>query len=168
VRARAAFLASLLLYAGAVLWAWSTFPDRVPVHWGGGGDVDRVVSRDRAVVELVVIGGALTLVLGGAAALVRRLPLGGINVPHKEFWSRPENRPELDRRLAADLWLVATATLLLLAVIVVEVGLVADDPDPRLGPLFWVALVVYLVVVLGLAVHGAVRRYRPVGAGGGP
>jgi Protein of unknown function (DUF1648) len=47
VKARAAFLLSLLLYAGVVLWAWNTFPDRVPVHWGGGGDADRVVSRDR-------------------------------------------------------------------------------------------------------------------------
>ena len=161
MKARVAFLVSLLLYAGVVIWAWSTFPDRVPVHWGGGGDADRVVSRDRAVVELVVIGGVLALLLGGAAALVTRLPMSLINVPHKEYWSRPENRPELHRRLATDLYAIATATLLLLTVIVVQVGLVADDPDPRLGPLFWVAFVLYLVLVVGIAANSALRRYRP-------
>ncbi len=161
MKARAAFLLSLLLYAGVVLWAWNTFPNRVPVHWGGGGDADRVVSRDRAVVELVVIGVGMALVLGGAAALVTRLPMSWINVPHKEYWSRPENRPELHRRLAGDLWPIATATLLLLTVIVVQVELVADDPDPRLGPLFWVAFAVYLVLVLGIAGNSALRRYRP-------
>lgn len=166
MRSRAAFLASVLLYAGVVLWAWNVFPDRVPVHWRGGGGADRVVSRDRALVELVLIGGGLTLVLGGAAALVRRTPLSWVNVPHKEYWSRPENRLELHRRLATDLWLVAAATLVLLTVIVVQVGLVADDPDPRLGLLFWSAFVVYLLVVLGLAVNGAVRRYRPGGSEG--
>jgi uncharacterized membrane protein len=161
VRARAAFLLSLLLFAGAVVWAAIVLPDRVPVHWGSGGAADRVVSRDRAVAELVVIGAALALLLGGAAALVTRLPMSWINVPHKEYWSRPENRPELHRRLATDLWVIATATLLLLVVIVVQVVLVADDPDPRLGPLFWVAFVVYGVLVLGLAVNSALRRYRP-------
>jgi uncharacterized membrane protein len=58
VRARAVFLLSLLLFAGAVAWAASALPDRVPVHWGSGGEADRVVSRERAVVELVVIGMA--------------------------------------------------------------------------------------------------------------
>lgn len=159
--ARAAYVAATLLYAGVVLWAWSTFPERVPVHWGGGGDVDRVVSKGRALAELVVIGGVMSLLLGGAAVLVRRLPLAWINVPHKEFWTRPENRPVLHRRLATDLWLVATATLLLLTVLVVQVGLVADDPDPRLGPLFWVTFGVYLLLMVGYAVHSAVRRYRP-------
>lgn len=159
--ARTAFLATLLLYAGVVIWGWSTFPDRVPVHWGDGGDADRLVSRDRAVVELVVIGGALALLLGGAAALVARLPLSLVNVPHKEHWSRPENRPELNRRLGTDLYVIATATLLLLTVIAVQVGMVADDPDPRLGPLFWVAFVLYLVMVVGIAVNSALRRYRP-------
>ena len=163
MKARGAFLLSLLLYAGVVLWGWTTFPDRVPVHWGGGGDADRVVARERAVVELVVIGAAMALVLGGAAALVSRLPMSWINVPHKEHWSRPENRPELHRRLAGDLWPVATATLLLLSVVVVQVALVADDPDPRLGPLFWGAFAIYLVVVVGIAVNSALRRYRPQG-----
>jgi uncharacterized membrane protein len=161
VKARVAFLGSLLLYVGVVLWAWTTFPDLVPVHWGGGGDVDRAVSRERAVVELAVIGGVLALLLGGAAALVRRVPLSWINVPHKEHWSRQENRPELHRRLATDLWIIATATLLLLTVVVVQVGLVADDPDPRLGPLFWVSFVVYVMVVVALAVNSSIRRYRP-------
>jgi uncharacterized membrane protein len=54
VKARVAFVASLPLYAGVVLWAWTTFPDRVPVHWGGGGDADRVVSRDRAATLLLL------------------------------------------------------------------------------------------------------------------
>ena len=43
MKARVAFLVSLLLCTGVVLWAWNTFPDRVPVHWGGGGDADHVV-----------------------------------------------------------------------------------------------------------------------------
>jgi hypothetical protein len=93
--------------------------------------------------------------------VVARLPMSWVNVPHQESWSRPENRPELHRRLAGDLWPVATATLLLLTVLVVQVGLVADDPDPRLGPLFRVSFVAYLVVVLGIAVNSALRRYRP-------
>ncbi len=133
--ARVAFAVSLLLYVGAVLWGWATLPDRVPVHWGGWGD-DRVLARGRAVAELAAIGAVMSVLLGGGALLVHR-------------------------RFSTGLWVVGTATHVLLTVVVVQVALVADDPAPRLGPLFWVAFAAYLVVVVGSAATSALRRHGP-------
>lgn len=62
-------LLALLVLAGSVAYAWLTSPERVPVHWGPGGTVDRYGSRWEAF-------GVLPLIMLGAVALMYAIQRG--------------------------------------------------------------------------------------------
>lgn len=159
--ARSWFWAAALGYAAVLGWAWTVLPDRVPVHWSGSGGPDRVVGRDRAVLEFALLGGVTTAMFAGLAAWMRKVPLGLVNVPHKDHWSRTENQPELRRRVAADMWAFGAGMQAFLAVVVVQIVLVADEPEPRLGPVFVVALIAVVVLSVGYVLAASLWRYRP-------
>lgn len=70
--ARSWFLASVLVYAVVVGWAWSALPEGpVPLHFGADGTPDRFGSRDEALVSLGAgLGGWFWPALGGYLALM--------------------------------------------------------------------------------------------------
>lgn len=159
--ARSWFWAVTLVYAAVLVWAWTVLPDRVPVHWSGSDGPDRVVGRDRAVVEFGLVGAAMVLFFAALAGGMPRMPMTMVNVPHKEYWSREEHQPEVRRRLAADMWFFGAVVLGFLTLSVLQIVRVADAPEPRLGPLFWVAFVGVVVLSLGYASAATTWRYRP-------
>jgi hypothetical protein len=83
-----------------------------------------------------------------------------VNVPHKEYWSRPENEPRLRSLIAQDGWVCADLTLGLLIAVAGITIVQAHAPEPDLG-LSGIALVVlFVVLILGYLLR-ARRRYRP-------
>lgn len=62
-------LLALLVLTGSVLYAWLISPERVPVHWGPDGTVDRYGGKWEAF-------GVLPLVMLGAVALMYALQQG--------------------------------------------------------------------------------------------
>lgn len=159
--ARAAFWTAAGVFAAALGWAWSVLPERVPVHWSNSAGPDRVVERGRAVLEMGAIGLALMLLFAGLALWMPRMPWTLVNVPHKEYWQRPENRQRAVRMLAADSWGMGAACLAFLVVVLLQIVLAADDPDPRIGAPFWISFGIFTAGVLGYAVLGVRRRFRP-------
>lgn len=155
------FWLSVAAFVLALAWSAAVLPARVPVHFGATGEADRFTSRTQALVELGAIGLFVVLVFLGCEWLARRGSLTWVNVPHKNYWARPEHEPALRRMLADDIWVIGTATVLLLVALAVQLAMVAHDPAPRLGPAFWVSLGVYLAVVLGWSVRMVTHRYRP-------
>ncbi|PPK97936.1 uncharacterized protein DUF1648 [Kineococcus xinjiangensis] len=161
--ARAAFLAAALLYAAVVAVSAVVLPERVPVHFGPGGEADSYSSRAWAVTVDVVLGAALTALFAGLAAWMRRVPLDLVNVPHPEHWKTPERAPELRRRLRDDLYGIGAATLLLLAALTALVTRTAVSGSERLP---WGALVLVVVYLVGIGiwtVRTLTVRYRPAG-----
>ena len=155
------FWFSVAAFVAALAWSAAALPARVPVHFGATGEADRFTSRTQALVELGAIGLFVVLVFLGCERFARRGSLAWVNVPHKDYWTRPENEPTLRRMLADDMWVIGTATVLLLVALAVQVALVAHDPAPRLGPAFWVSLGVYVAVVVVWSVRMVTHRYRP-------
>jgi uncharacterized membrane protein len=160
VTARTLFLMLLGGFTVTLAYAWAVLPERVPVHFGASGAADRVVGRERAVVEIGLVGYGTAALLAGAATLVHRLPMTLFNTPHKEYWSRPENEPRLRALAARDLWVIAAFTMGLFIVVELITVAVADDPEPRLGSGTLLVLALYLVGLTGYLVWSR-RRYRP-------
>ncbi|MBK7721346.1 MAG: DUF1648 domain-containing protein [Austwickia sp.] len=143
-----------------LIWQWVTLPDRVPGQMGFGGAVTRWGTKTE---YLAVMAGGTAVVagiFGASGALLRRSPAGLLNVPHPEYWLRPQQRAELARRLGEDMAVLGAATVLLLLAGTLEIGYAAQHGGGFAYD--WLALVAYLGFVAWWAVRlASSARYRP-------
>lgn len=109
-------------------WAWTVLPpDGVAHHIGPGGI--RTGSRAGILWPLLILGPPLMLAVRGLIVLVVRKGDGtGLNYPHKDYWLAPGRRAGFLRRLLGEFDLLWGATLVLMAVSVVEVVRATEDP----------------------------------------
>lgn len=147
--ARGWFAAAAAAFAATWLWSLTRLPERVPLHFGGGGDPDRWGTRAEALWTTGLVGLGTAALFAGLVALVRRVPAHAINVPHPEHWKRPEHLPRLRELMADDMRLLGAWTLLLVAAVQVLVVRAAGLPEPRLDGWSWAVLGLYLAAVLG-------------------
>ena len=159
--ARHTYLATLVCFLLVLVCCAAAMPADVPLHFGGSGAADRWGSRTEAITTMTIVGGLLAVVLGGTAALVDRLPLASLNVPHKVWWTAtPEREQRMRAMMRTDLYALASATMLFLAVVVVAMTVAARSEDPALGPVFFVGLASYLVFVVAWTSWSLGTRYR--------
>jgi uncharacterized membrane protein len=157
-RARGWFLGATALYTAVWIWSYGRLPERVPIHFGGSGDPDRWSSRAGALWTTALLGLGMVLLFAGLAWLLRRVPPQSIDVPSADFWRRPENVGRLRDLVAADVWLLAASTLVLLTAVQFLVVRAAAMAEPRLDAWAVVVVALYLVgVVLGVLLR--LRRY---------
>lgn len=158
---RHTYLGTLVCFLLVLVGSAFAMPAEVPLHFGVTGDPDRWASRGEALMTMTTVGGLLALVMGGTAALVDRMPLAYLNAPHKDWWTAtPERERRMRRMMRTDLYTLASATMLLLSVVVLATALAARADDPALGPLFFVGLACYLVFVVAWTVWSLSTRYR--------
>ena len=154
MRYRPLFLASFAVAVALVVWVWWALPGgRIPTHFGPGGEPDGWGTRH--VPMAVMLGTVLGTggLLGWLAARSGTLSWGMVNVPRKDFWSRPENEPVARARLQEDMYLVGSWTLWLLAgvtlLVLVEVRRAVETGSAGTGGLL-VPLVACVVLVVGV------------------
>ncbi|MDP3891337.1 DUF1648 domain-containing protein [Nocardioides sp.] len=160
---RSGFLvASGLLYA--VTWAWGALvlPSRVPVHFDASGAADRVVGRGEALVAFGVLGAAVFALMLVMTRSTARMSFAWFNIPHKDWWTATEERRARARAMSGeDIAVLGGATMLLLVVVLAVTIGAAEREESRLGPVFLLALAVYLLGLAGFLAHMHLRRYRP-------
>lgn len=119
-------------------YAWTALPDGpVPTHWGAGDAPDGWQDRDAFILTFLAIGlGTAAVLFAFAWYFSRSTTLAGLNVPHREFWARPENLAEGRRKAVLTMNEITGMTLLLLAV--VPPGIVAATRDPGHELPWWV------------------------------
>src|SRR5664280_612640 len=150
-----------------LVWAVLQLPDKVATHFGPSGAADGWGTRAGYIAFDVIISAALVL---GLPMLVTGIVAGsgvGLNIPHKEYWLRPENRPLLRRRLTGDMLFIGGATGLLLSWVDIEVVHANTlAPPPMNGP-EGTAISRSAVAILGYTVWMATKRYAiPAAAAG--
>ena len=159
---RVAMALACAAYAGVLLVAAVPLPDRVPIHFGPGGEADRIVGRQEALVTFAGLGLGIAVLMVGLARWMRRAPLTMVNVPHKDWWTAPPAREaRLRARLETDLLGIGALTMVLLVVVQAVTVRAADDPDPSLDPVAVAATVGYVALLLAAVLWIATRRYRP-------
>lgn len=154
-----AVLAAFAAYAVALGVGGVVAPDRMPLHWGLGGEPDRLGSRTRWLVENGLLGVTLLLLAALALVIAARTPVRWLNVPDKKYWSRPENTPRLRRMLTEDLALIFAEIGWLFTAFLVVVVFQARRGDLDLGWGHAVGLLIVIVVLLGQSVYRMQRRY---------
>lgn len=161
--ARIIFGISVLAGVATVIVEFFVLPERVPLHFGGSGGVDRWGSRTEALVTSGALIGGLSLLFLVLAVVVPRTPESLLNIPErdKQWWlATPERRTELHRRIVSDLYLIGAATLFLIVGIEAVTIVQARETSPALGWSFWAMVSIYFVGVLGYTGYMIAVRYR--------
>lgn len=116
------FWGSAVFALGCVAYAWWQLPSgRIPIHFGANGEPDGWGTRTELVGVLAGVTGLLALFMGWLAARIDRLSWEMVNIPHKEYWGREENRPRALARGREDLHLVGAWTMWLMALVALMV-----------------------------------------------
>jgi len=150
-----------------LVWMVLPLPDKIATHFGPSGAADGWGTRAGYVAFDVIISAALVLGLPMLARLILAGSGVGLNIPHKEFWLRPENRPLLRGRLTGDMLFIGGATGLLLSWVDIEVVRANTLVPPAMGGTEWIPISLFVVAILGYTVWMATKRYAiPAGATG--
>lgn len=131
------------------LYSYFTLPPRVAVHFGRGGIPDAWSSTSIHVLLLLVIQTVLFLTLYFSPKLLLKTPPEWINIPHKDFWLKPENRERMRTIVSILMWRFGTALFLFFFILGI-LSLKANLAEPvRLDekPLFW-ALGIFGVYII--------------------
>lgn len=78
---------------------WPRLPAVMASHFDAAGNPDGAMPRGAFFTTIAFVCGATVLLplLGGL--LLRHMPAGAINVPHRDYWLAPERRAESIARL---------------------------------------------------------------------
>ncbi|RBY94160.1 hypothetical protein DQ244_02035 [Blastococcus sp. TBT05-19] len=157
------FAGAVALFAAAWGWAFVRLPERVPTHFGAGGEADAWSSRSAALWTFAALGLGTAALFAGLVRFLERIGVEHLTIPNPEHWKQPEHLGRLRRLLAEDMWWLGAATLVLLAVVQVLVVRAAGMDDPDLGPEGPVLIGLYAAVVIARTVWVVRRRYAVPG-----
>lgn len=146
---------------------YGVLPLRVASHFGASGVADGWMSRGAFGVTYIGTVVLMVALFGGISVLVRRLPIGLINLPHREYWLAAPRREETLRRLNVEMGWLGLETILLL-IVTFQLCLEANRNGTfRLSSAIWVALAVYLVAMTVWLVRLVLRYSQVPNAGEG-
>lgn len=113
---RIAFGISFIANIALALVSLVVLPDRVAVHFGRGGFPNGWAPGTVHSLTTLGIYTFLFFALYFAPRLTSGIPAKWVNLPHKDFWLAPENRPRAEARIARLMFQFGTAVFLFLFV----------------------------------------------------
>lgn len=145
-------------YAALVILDAGQLPERVAIHFGVGGRADGWADRQQAVMlsEILCVVPVVFLVL---AQLMRVLPSGAFNLPHRDYWLAPERRAETVAAISGQLmWMGCLMVLFLAGVYWLTIEANRLTP-PRLPMQSFLALLVAFLAATGIWTVLFLRRF---------
>ena len=154
------FAVTTVLAAAAVVIAAGLLPERVPTHFGAGGDADDWSSRTEAVTFLALLTLGMAGLFAALAWWMPRMSMEWVNVPDKQRWIEAGREGELRRRLREDALLFGASTnVLVLSTTIAMVQAASSGTDAL--PVWWFVVFagwLLLTTVHAVFIHRA--RYR--------
>jgi hypothetical protein len=123
------FLLFALALGGVLLATAGRLPPVVASHFDGAGIPNGWSSRSGYIVLILAIGILLPLGIVGLVQGVSRGGPGRLNIPAREYWTRPEHSDEAVRRVRSYMWWLG-AVLAGTALLMHAVVLAAHRSDP--------------------------------------
>ncbi len=147
---RALLMVLLAANLGVTAAGWVLLPDRVAVHFASDGRPDGWGSQRQQAAVMTVVHVLIFALLWSGPALVVRLPPRWVNLPHREYWLRPERKAQT-RKLLERLLGRFGSVLLLLHVIL---GVLVLRANLRRPPwlevrLLYIALAAFALYTVG-------------------
>ena len=140
---------------------WRELPERVATHFGPGGEPDDWMDRTSAAILLGGFQLVFPLLLLSVVRLLKWIPNGCINIPHREYWLAPERRESALAWLAGQMSGMAVLT----GALMVATSHLTFRANVRAGRLeefpFFVCLAIYLAGTFLLVIR-ILRRFGRV------
>lgn len=158
--ARLALAASVALFGALSVWLLIAGPPEVIGHFSANNGEPRFDPTPQFVAIMAVLVAFLVAMFASLGWLIRRAPIGVINIPNREQWNTPARRAILARRMGADLTLMGAASVLLVVGMMVlsTLGGLGEEPPG------WVSIVmtgVFLAVIAAITLGMLGKRYDP-------
>lgn len=87
-------------YAVLLALTYGSLPQRVATHFSGAGAPNGWMSRQGFLLFQAGMVAVMAAAFFGLPRLLARVPAKSINVPNREYWTRPDRLPELHAILA--------------------------------------------------------------------
>lgn len=125
-------VATVVVWLAALVWQVVVLPERVPIHFGSGGEPDGWSSKAGALAFSSLLPLTVFALIPLTSLLVLRAP-EFINGPNKEWWTATAPRlRRFERLVREDLWLIVVVTLALLVAMQVGIVIAVEAPGQRL------------------------------------
>ncbi|MET3862673.1 putative membrane protein [Dietzia sp. 2505] len=125
-------VATVVVWLAVLVWQVMVLPERVPTHFGAGGEPDGWSSKGGALAFSSLLPLTVFALIPLTSQLVLRAP-EFINGPNKEWWTATAPRlRRFERLVREDLWLIVVVTLALLVAMQVGIVIAAEAPGQRL------------------------------------
>ncbi len=161
---RSAYLTVFLLLGVFLLQAWYYYPllpQRVASHFSFSNTPDRWMDKSNYFVMLSALIVFLSGLFLGLASLLPRF-IRYSNIPNKEYWLHPERRESTVAYLRSVFLSIGILTLTFF-IVVMQLSYHANcQPVPRLSPLFFVYLVLYILAMMFVVVR-LIRHFNQIG-----
>lgn len=130
-------------------WAHSVLPDQVAIHFAANGEPDGWATKTTSSAIFASLYVGLFVLFWFTPHLIRQVPSGWLNLPHKAYWLSPEHRDEAARRMQQLTDAFGAMTFAFFA-IVGYLTVQAHQMEPvRLDEsIFLIALVAYLLATM--------------------
>lgn len=148
---------------GCLLLLHGDLPDRVPTHFDTAGNANGWSSREGFEFAIAGLSIVLLAVFGGLGALIERLPVQLVNLPHRDHWLAPERRRTTLASLRARLEVLGAATQALVLGIALHCAGASRAPAPASVLETWGLIGGYFAFVAGWLVALHRRFARPGG-----
>ncbi|MDN5723137.1 MAG: DUF1648 domain-containing protein [Corynebacterium sp.] len=133
-----------VVWLGVVVWQVMVLPERVPTHFGSGGEADGWSSKTGALAFSILLPLLVVFPMPLMSLMALKWPTS-INAPNRDWWTATGPRlRRFERLLREDLWLIAALTLALMTVVDVGIVFAAQSANGNLSSgLILVPLAVY-------------------------
>lgn len=139
----------------------SRLPPVVASHFDAGGAPNGWSSRPAYAVLLLVIGTLLPL---GVTLLIQRVTRNGpdrLNIPARDYWTRPEHAGEAVRRVRAHVWWLGCVMTLIAAAVHGSILAAHAHQPPRLSGSGIGIIIGSGLIGIGAWIAGFYRALRP-------
>ncbi len=129
------------------LYFYPKLPEKIATHFGISGVPDNFGNKKTALISNFAIFCLLNGMFFGMAWLVKKAPKNLINLPHKDFWLEPENKPRAVEFISGFGLKIGIVTDLFLLMLFQHIYTVNVDGKSFKTGMFWIGLFIYCVII---------------------
>jgi hypothetical protein len=144
---RIALLLSIITASAFIYGTAQLLPPMVASHFGAGGYANRFIPRGAYLRLMLGLGAGVPLATGFLMGAALNLPNIRINIPHRDYWLAPEQRPSTIAYVQSHMAVFSIMLTVFMAFVHWAV-LRANQSTPPTLP--WLAFLVGLAVFLTL------------------
>ena len=158
----AILLITCTLGVAHVAYYYPKLPDTVATHFNARGEADGFSSKQTHAIAMISLEVGMTLLFLGMGWLIKKLPVGLVNMPNREYWLAAERKDKTVKEMYTGFLAMAIGTLLFF--IAMDHLSTLQNLGTTAMTWFWFALAAYLIYVTGFCVWFYIKFRLPAEA----